>query len=127
MDHFSGGTRGQTIDPAYLIAFLKERMTQFMVHLDIRSLSELPKSPSAKFLKHELRAKGMTAIIWDREAAGIRIKDERLDAGFSGGRLCPSRLSKEKIADIIASGSAIAGDAHWSIGDEDATHGMKFS
>jgi len=72
---------GHTIDPADLIAFLKERMAYFMVPRYVRVLPDLPKTPSAKVLKHELRAEGVTADTWDREAAGIRIKGERFEKG----------------------------------------------
>lgn len=70
---------GHTIDPADLIAFLKDRMAYFMVPRYVRILTDLPKTPSAKVLKHELRAEGITPDTWDREAAGIRIKGERFD------------------------------------------------
>lgn len=70
---------GHTIDPADLIAFLKDRMAYFMVPRYVRILPDLPKTPSAKVLKHELRAEGITPDTWDREAAGIRIKGERFD------------------------------------------------
>ena len=52
-------------------------MAHFMVPRYVRVLPELPKTPSAKVLKHELRAQGVTADTWDREAAGIRIKMDR--------------------------------------------------
>lgn len=71
---------GHTIDPVELTAFLKERMAYFMVPRYIRILPDLPKTPSAKVLKHELRAEGVTQDTWDREAAGIRIKGERFDS-----------------------------------------------
>ncbi|MFG6586958.1 AMP-binding protein [Sulfitobacter sp. MOLA879] len=70
---------GQTIDPAELIAFLTERMAYFMVPRYVRILPDLPKTPSAKVLKHELRAEAITPDTWDREAAGIRIKSERFE------------------------------------------------
>lgn len=71
---------GHTIDPVELTGFLKERMAYFMVPRYIRILPDLPKTPSAKVLKHELRAEGVTQDTWDREAAGIRIKGERFDS-----------------------------------------------
>jgi crotonobetaine/carnitine-CoA ligase len=68
---------GKTIDPAELIEFLRPRMAHFMIPRYVRILPELPKTPSSKVLKHELRAQGVTADTWDREAAGIRIKMDR--------------------------------------------------
>jgi len=48
-----------------------------MVPRYVRVLPELPKTPTAKVLKHELRAQGVTADTWDREAAGIQVKADR--------------------------------------------------
>jgi crotonobetaine/carnitine-CoA ligase len=69
---------GRTLDPAELIGFLKERMAYFMVPRYVRIIAGgLPKTPSAKVLKHELRAEGVTADTWDREQVGIQVKSER--------------------------------------------------
>ena len=65
---------GAVIDPAELIGFLRERMAYFMVPRYLRVLADLPKTPSAKVTKQALRAEGVTADTWDREAAGIRIR-----------------------------------------------------
>jgi len=67
---------GQRIDPVELTAFLVDRMPYFMVPRYIRVLPELPKTPSAKVLKADLRAQGVTHDTWDREAAGMRLKRE---------------------------------------------------
>ncbi|MFO1079294.1 MAG: AMP-binding protein [Reyranellaceae bacterium] len=69
---------GRTVDPAELIGFLAPRMAHFMVPRYVRVLPELPKTPTQKVQKHLLRAEGVTADTWDREAAGIRIRRERL-------------------------------------------------
>lgn len=71
-------TPGQAIDPAELAAFLIERMPHFMVPRYIRVLDALPKTPSEKVLKAELRLQGVTADTWDREAAGMRTRREVL-------------------------------------------------
>lgn len=68
---------GNEINPAELIEFLRERMAYFMIPRYIRVLPDLPKTPSAKVLKHELRAEGVTQDTWDREEAGIKVKGER--------------------------------------------------
>jgi crotonobetaine/carnitine-CoA ligase len=69
---------GATVDPVALLEFLRPRMAYFMVPRYVRVLTEgLPKTPSAKVLKHELRAEGITADTWDREAAGVHFKGER--------------------------------------------------
>ena len=68
---------GQTMDPAALIEFLRARMAHFMIPRYIRVLDELPKTPTAKVRKNEIRDQGVTADTWDREAAGITIKMDR--------------------------------------------------
>jgi len=69
---------GREIDPAELIAFLTERLAYFMVPRYVRVVRDgLPKTPTAKVLKHQLRTDGKTDDTWDREAAGLRIKGER--------------------------------------------------
>ena len=70
---------GKSVDPAELLEFLRPRMAYFMIPRYVRVLPVLPKTPSNKVLKHELRAEGITPDTWDREAAGIRIKGERFD------------------------------------------------
>ncbi|MDP3867541.1 AMP-binding protein [Phenylobacterium sp.] len=69
---------GATIDPRALIEFLIPRMAHFMVPRFVRLKSELPKTPTNKIQKVELRKEGVTADTWDREAAGIRLKREKL-------------------------------------------------
>ena len=69
---------GQSIDPAELTGFLAARMPHFMVPRYLRVLDELPKTPTEKVRKHILRNEGVTEDTWDREAAGIRIRRQRL-------------------------------------------------
>ncbi len=69
---------GAELDPAELIAFLQPNMAHFMIPRYVRILPELPKTPTAKVQKHLLRSAGVTADTWDREAAGIRIRRDRL-------------------------------------------------
>jgi len=68
---------GRVIDPAKLLEFLGARMAHFMLPRYVRILPELPKTPSSKVMKHELRVAGVTADTWDRERAGIRVKSDR--------------------------------------------------
>ena len=70
---------GSTIDPEALVAFLRARMAHFMVPRYVRILDGLPKTPTNKVQKAELRAAGITADTWDREAAGIILKRERFN------------------------------------------------
>lgn len=69
---------GRNIDAEKLIAFLRERLPYFMMPRYIRVMSELPKTPTAKVQKAGLRAEGITADTWDREASSIKIKRESL-------------------------------------------------
>lgn len=69
---------GCTVDCIALSHFLAERMPYFMIPRYIRILDELPKTASAKVVKAELRVAGITIDTWDREAAGITFKRERL-------------------------------------------------
>jgi len=69
----------QTIDPAELIDYLSQRMAHFMVPRYVRVMASLPKTPTEKIQKAELRKAGITADTWDREEAGIRLRAEKLN------------------------------------------------
>lgn len=71
--------QGQTLDPVALIEFMRPRVAHFMIPRYIRMLPELPKTPTQKVQKFSIRAEGVTADTWDREAAGIHIGRERFD------------------------------------------------
>lgn len=69
---------GHDLDPAELLEFLIPRMAHFMVPRYVSIVDDLPKTPTNKVQKHLLRDGGITDDTWDREAAGIRVKRERL-------------------------------------------------
>ena len=69
---------GRRLDPAALLAFLQPRLAHFMLPRYVRIVDALPKTPTEKVEKHRLRAEGISAGSWDREAAGIRVRRERL-------------------------------------------------
>lgn len=69
---------GMSIDPAELIEFLRPRMAHFMVPRYVRIVPALPRTPTAKITKHKLREEGITTDTWDREAAGIQIRREKI-------------------------------------------------
>jgi carnitine-CoA ligase len=69
---------GAVLDPADLIRFLIPRMAHFMVPRYVRVLAELPKTPTQKVQKHILRTEGITADTFDREAAGIVVKRDKI-------------------------------------------------
>lgn len=72
------GAANAEIDPADLISFLTERLPHFAVPRFVRTLASLPKTPTGKIKKHELREEGLAAETWDREAHGIHIRRREL-------------------------------------------------
>jgi crotonobetaine/carnitine-CoA ligase len=66
------------IEPLALFEFLRPRMAHFMLPRFIRIIDELPKTPTQKIQKHLLKDDGVTAETWDREAAGITVKQEKI-------------------------------------------------
>ncbi|MGA0598678.1 AMP-binding protein [Enterovirga sp. CN4-39] len=65
---------GERIDPTELYRFLEARMPPFMLPRYLRVMETLPKTDTQKIQKQVLRAAGVTADTWDREAAGIRAR-----------------------------------------------------
>jgi crotonobetaine/carnitine-CoA ligase len=49
-----------------------------MVPRYVRIVASLPKTPTAKIKKHELRETGLPLGTWDREAHGIHVKRQKL-------------------------------------------------
>jgi crotonobetaine/carnitine-CoA ligase len=70
---------GAAIDLPELVAFLTGRLAHFMVPRYYRRLDRLPTTPTNKVEKYILRNEGVTPDTWDREAAGIVIKREKLE------------------------------------------------
>jgi crotonobetaine/carnitine-CoA ligase len=67
-----------SIDSLELVQFLIPRMAHFMVPRYVRILPKLPKTPTNKVQKAQLRKEAVTADTWDREAAGIVLKRDKL-------------------------------------------------
>jgi crotonobetaine/carnitine-CoA ligase len=67
---------GRTIDPRELIEYLIPRMPRHMVPRYVEVVAELPRTPSFKVKKGELRDAGVTPATWDREQAGIKLRRE---------------------------------------------------
>jgi carnitine-CoA ligase len=60
---------GASFDPAALLAWLEPRMPRFMLPRYVRVVGDLPRTEaSMRVRKHELRADGVTADTWDRDA-----------------------------------------------------------
>ena len=60
---------GRSVTPPELTKFLAPRLPRFMLPRYIEVVTELPKTPTAKVRKVELRAQGITRATWDREGA----------------------------------------------------------
>ncbi|HSW19429.1 MAG TPA: AMP-binding protein [Ramlibacter sp.] len=69
---------GRSFDGPALVEHLRPRMAHFMIPRYIRVLPELPKTPTRKVEKYRIRSDGVTPDTWDREAAGIAVKRDRI-------------------------------------------------
>jgi crotonobetaine/carnitine-CoA ligase len=66
---------GAAIDPVALLDWCTPRMPYFAVPRFVEVLTgELPKTPTGKLQKTSLRAAGVTAATWDREAVGYVVR-----------------------------------------------------
>ncbi len=63
----------QTIDPERLLRFLKPKMAYYMIPRYVEIIDSMPKTPTGKIKKFELRETGITATTWDRVAAGVKL------------------------------------------------------
>lgn len=59
---------GPGVEAAALLAFLDERLPYFMVPRYVEFMAELPKTPTAKIRKQQLRETGVNAQTYDRTA-----------------------------------------------------------
>ena len=64
---------GQELDPRDLIDFLVPDMPRFMIPRFVELVAELPKTPTHRVRKVDLREVGVTAQTWDRETAGVEL------------------------------------------------------
>jgi len=62
---------GSTITAEDLCRWAAERVPYFAIPRYIEFRDDLPRNPVGRVLKYELRAEGVTATTWDREAAGV--------------------------------------------------------
>jgi len=69
---------GEQPAPDDVIAFVTERLPYYAVPRFVEFVDELPRTLALRADKQELRERGITAATWDREAAGIRLRRERL-------------------------------------------------
>ena len=69
---------GAEIEPQALFDYLRGVLAHFMLPRYIRVLADLPKTPTGKVRKQQLKAQGLEEGVWDREAAGITVRRQRL-------------------------------------------------
>ncbi|MGH8287105.1 MAG: AMP-binding protein [Steroidobacteraceae bacterium] len=69
---------GAQLDPRALTEFLVSRVAYFMVPRYVRLVEAIPRTETNKLRKVVFREAGITPDTWDREAAGIHLKRERL-------------------------------------------------
>jgi carnitine-CoA ligase len=70
---------GETLDPAELLRFLEPKLAHFMLPRFVRLVDRMPKTATHKIEKHFLRTEGITSDTWDREAAGVIVRGDKLE------------------------------------------------
>ena len=65
---------GQTLKPEELIHYCEPLMAYFMVPRYVRIMKDMPKTPTQRVEKYNLREEGITLDTWDREKAGYKLK-----------------------------------------------------
>lgn len=65
---------GQTLNPLDLIQYCEPRLPYFAVPRYVDIVDALPTTENGKIQKYKLTEKGVTALTWDREAAGYKVK-----------------------------------------------------
>jgi crotonobetaine/carnitine-CoA ligase len=65
---------GAVLTPVDLMAHCEERMAYFMIPRYVRMMAEMPKTPTQRVQKYQLRQEGVTPDTWDREQAGYVLK-----------------------------------------------------
>ncbi len=64
----------QYLDPVEVLRFCEARLAYFAVPRYLRFVSEMPLTENGKIKKIVLREAGITADMWDREAAGYKLR-----------------------------------------------------
>jgi crotonobetaine/carnitine-CoA ligase len=65
---------GQTLNPLDLIQYCEPRLPYFAVPRYVDIVDALPTTENGKVQKYKLTEKGVTALTWDSEAAGYKVK-----------------------------------------------------
>jgi crotonobetaine/carnitine-CoA ligase len=66
---------GTALEPVVLLAFLAQQLPHHMVPRYIETLADLPRTPTQKVRKAELRRNAITDMTWDRKAAGVSLRE----------------------------------------------------
>jgi crotonobetaine/carnitine-CoA ligase len=66
--------QGKTVTPEALLEYCQERMAYFMIPRFVRFLERLPKTPTERIQKFQLREEGITSDAWDREKEGYKLR-----------------------------------------------------
>jgi crotonobetaine/carnitine-CoA ligase len=69
---------GHEAEPADLTAFLGDRLPYYAVPRYLEFAESLPRTVALRTDKNALRERSVSSTTWDREAAGIRLRRERL-------------------------------------------------
>jgi crotonobetaine/carnitine-CoA ligase len=69
--------KGAAPDWAELTAWCDARMPHFMVPRFFEAVADLPRTPSEKVKKKDLRDRGVGAATWDRLRAGVHLASDR--------------------------------------------------
>lgn len=72
---------GATVAPAELLSHLASELPHHMVPRYIEHLDELPRTPTQKVRKADLRASGVTLSTWDRKENNVALRTLITDAG----------------------------------------------
>jgi carnitine-CoA ligase len=69
------------LTPGELFDFFSDGLPYFAVPRYVELVPELPKNALGRILKHELRARGVTAATWDFEKLGLAVDRDRRRGG----------------------------------------------
>jgi len=72
-------TEGAAFDPAAFLDFLRPLLATHMLPRYVRVVEDFPRTATQKIEKYRLREQGVTADTWDRQAAGVQVRADRLE------------------------------------------------
>jgi crotonobetaine/carnitine-CoA ligase len=65
---------GQSVEPVDIVSYCEGKIAYFAVPRYVRIVSQMPLTENGKIKKGVLREAGVTTDMWDREAAGIKVR-----------------------------------------------------